>query len=889
MNTTKTNIALILMVSIVVIFILVMAFALNLLPSVNNMFQLAYAQITKQFISADQIQFFTLAAYPINNQVSTQGYNAILNGTAPPQLLNSQYYIANTGINVFPLTTPTALTDFIPDYQYVAYCQNNPANCTFYNYIPNIDTVAYANCKSCFPQNNSLTSQAILYVYPLYVVQYSANCSSLIGYAGQKLIDEIEAQTATAEFVSSPVQYCGNPSNPTGNFVFQALVGATPNYSTAIDGAFMLNNPNYQVGSSNFMQTVSQLNVSIMSQSIKSVNNAPPAQASTITTNGITATSNGIDAVTLNTSITSNYYLTNVSLYEDGGRLNFTNITAIGNTTSYNFTYTYPIIVSGDYNFTLIAYDNSTSYVNDTLVLSGIVSQATNVYPMAGTPLNDSINGTILGYVTFSNDYRASCQYQQSIGNTGSACMNNGYLMNLPNASGVDTPIPPIPNLWSGSYAQGNPQTMLDSQYCWNSMYSGLTNQLQTDGYAEYPYLYQYQYQNATYLCLTVAATNSMLNATSNIDGSNLTFTPNLNITGNVFTSFPDYLIVNQTAVENTYEYLSQGGIQPLQTPVLNNNEYWFLPNQTEVFIPQPAPNYEFNVIMLNQYAVSTELPLFSQLPAYTPIAIDTYFNGQNVAQAGVIVNASTYFYGGLLQNLTYQYQFTQPQNGTPVYCSGMCDYNSSLVYSDYGWKYEYASPDYGYVELPQLNQTVYYTPQFSIVSLTPMINDTNPNSQHYGQYCFYSGNPYTCQYGLSPSQMFDSGTQNAFIMYAPNNEGTNNNTKWIIDGQTLSNWYDMEGYLNSTTQLNKIVTIERLNSVTGAPEWTVTGTLEQEFEPFIIIQPSTFNLDVTAYPEAHALTYNLLYVVVFFAMILLIPAYAYIVIASALKQLERK
>ena len=878
----KADIALILIISAVIGFILAISISLNILPSVNNLFQLTYAMLTNQFISTDQIQFFTLAAYPINNQVSAQGYNSILNGTAKPQLLNSQYYIASTGVNVFPLTTPTALTDFIPDYQDLAYCQKAPQNCTFYNYIPNIDTVSYASCKSCFPTNNSLTSQAILYVYPLYVVQYTANCSSLVGYAGQKLIDEIEAQTATAEFVSSPVQYCGNPSNPTGNFVFQALTGATPTYSSAIDGAFMLNNPNYQVGSSNFMQTVSQLNVSITSSSISTGQRL----GSKISSDGITATSNGTDAVILNTSITSNYSLTNVSLYENGTLVNYTNITAIqANLTSYNFTYTYPIEFSGNFNFTIIAYDNSTSYVNDNAIINSIVTQATEVYPMAGTPLNSSIVGTILGYVTFSNAYQASCQYQ----NVGVACMENGYLMNLPNASGTDVPIPPIPNLWNGSYSQGTQQIMLDSQYCWNSGYSGLTSQLQTDGYAEYPYLYQYQYQNATYLCLTVGATNSMLNASANIDGSNLTFTPNLNISGNLFTSFPDYLIVNQTAIENTYEYLSQGGVTPIGTSVENSNQYWFLPNQTEVFIPQSAPNYEFNVVTLNQYAVSSELPLFSQLPPYSPIPIDTYFNGQQIVQTGIVQNASTYFYGGLLQNLTYQYQFTQPQNGTPVYCSGMCEYNGSLVYSDYGWKYENASQNYGYVELPQLNQTVYYTPQFSIVSLTPMVNDTNPESKNYGQYCFYGGSQYTCQYGLSPSQMFDEGNQTAFIIYAPNNEGTNNDTQWVVNGQTLSNWYNMEGYLNSTTQLNKIVTIERLNSVTGAPEWTVTGTLEQEFEPFIIIQPSTFNLSIASYSPAQSLTYSIFDVIIFFGMILIIPIYSYFIISSAFKNMDKK
>ncbi|MEM3846577.1 MAG: hypothetical protein QXU98_12855, partial [Candidatus Parvarchaeota archaeon] len=276
------------MLAVSVVFVLIVAVELNLLSNVNNLFQLAYATVTKQFISADQVGFFTLAAYPINNQITQQGFNAVLNNTAPAQILSQQYYIATTGINVFPLTTPTALTDFIPDYSVLSVCSKNPANCTFYNYIPNLDTVSYANCKTCFPQQNSLTSQAILYVYPIYVAQFTANCTALsnAGYAGSKLINEIEAQTASKEFVSSPIQYCGNPSNPTGNFVWQGLIGATPNYSTEIDGAFELNNPDYQVGN----MTSAQIIPSVTISSGQQTENVSNSSLSTLSTTGITIT-----------------------------------------------------------------------------------------------------------------------------------------------------------------------------------------------------------------------------------------------------------------------------------------------------------------------------------------------------------------------------------------------------------------------------------------------------------------------------------------------------------------------------------------------------------------------------------------------------------------------
>ena len=237
-----------------------------------------------------------------------------------------------------------------------------------------------------------------------------------------------------------------------------------------------------------------------------------------------------------------------------------------------------------------------------------------------------------------------------------------------------------------------------------------------------------------------------------------------------------------------------------------------------------------------------------------------------------MVTNVTTYLYTPLLQNITYQYQFNQPSIGTPVYCTNICDYNGNLVYQDYQYDYQYANQDFGYVMLPQINQTVYYTPQFSIVATTPLINNTDQFSSNYGKLCLYTGNIYTCQYGLSPSQMFQQGTANTFVMYQRINE----NDTYIVNGQQISGWSNFEGYLNDQLNTSKIATIMRMNS-NGGVEFSVTGSVESVLPSFIVISPISYNINPTSYPEAIPLTYSDLNIVLFIIIIAGIPYIAYI------------
>ncbi len=713
---------------VVSVLLVMLAFAVlisityDFISQVNNFFMLQYAQFTKQFLSNDQINYFTIVAFPINNRISMNAYNALLNGTYQPIQIAQTRYIANTGLNIVPLTTPGAITDFAPN-----------SNITFWNYVTDPNTVTYANCHTCLAQ----PGQQTFYVYPIYVVQYTANCSSLLStIQGTQLWNQINFLFSTSEYAPSQIYNCfvTNSSNPNYQWVFQALVGATNNTATAIDGAFEQVNSNYQPG---------------------------------------------------------------------------------------NFTY----IQNPFYNSTL----------------------------------NGSINGTILGYITLSNNPNPFL---------------SGSNIILTNATGQQEEFNPIPNLITGNWnlttgTINNGSILIDSLFCWNSSQTSLTNILQTDNYTAYPYLFQYQYLNGTYLCLSPASASLLLNITSNIDGSNLNTTPAINGLFN----YP-YLIVNQTAIENTYSYLFQGYLQPYIAPVFSN--YWFIPNQTEVFTTSTAPDYEFSEFNLNEYLISQYIPIFGQEPQYSLIPIQTAYGAQPINAMGIVSDISTYFYAPLLQNLTYQYQFTQPQNGTPVYCTNICDYNNSLVYQDYGYDFQYANPDFGFVFLPQLNQTVYYTPQFSIVAETPVVEDTLVNTQHYGQYCFWTGSPYTCQYGLSPSQMFAEGNATSFIIY----ERVNPNATYVVNGVPLTGWDNFIGYLNQTYTHGSTVTIERLNDA-GQVEWMVTGILQSVNVPFVVLVPQEYNINPTAYPPAKPLVYSNYAVIGFFALFIIMPMLGYAILRA--------
>ena len=97
------------------------------------------------------------------------------------------------------------------------------------------------------------------------------------------------------------------------------------------------------------------------------------------------------------------------------------------------------------------------------------------------------------------------------------------------------------------------------------------------------------------------------------------------------------------------------------------NKPYWFMSNTTSIFTIASAPKYVFTILTVNQYLKSGLLPISGQEPQYTVIPINASYLGQTITQQASVDNISTYLYSPLIQNLTYQYQYNQSLNGTPV------------------------------------------------------------------------------------------------------------------------------------------------------------------------------------------------------------------------------
>ena len=776
---------------IAVVFSLLLAvmvvIALNYSQDVNNLFQFNYARFTGQFLKADQIAFFVNVYYPLNDQQTLSNYYSMLNGTFPPQEINMTRYIAGNQTSLMPLTSSYALSSLYP-------------------YIISPDSLIYSNNPANIPQANS----TFYYIYPLYEVQYSGNCS------------EFQAQDMQIQTLSNPLISFSSVCPASAYMNFTAIVGVSNNTATIIDNVFGQLNPSYQAGISYLYPLVSASaynnnsqsnNTIIISNSSLSTLNATYITPATAEQNVSTIFSINIsDNATLSSIV---WYANNTQISSSQFPANTTNATA-------NITYTYGYIG----NLPIEAYitDSNNNTLNDTI----------NVYFSPNTPLI----GTLQGYVA-----------------------SQGYGFNITNASNNPQIIYPTRNIYSGNFTNGS--AFVDNLYCANNDYTQLINNLQNLGYSQYPYLFQYQYSGNTYDCLNVNSTNALLNVSANIDNSNVSINP---VIPNLFSLYPDYIIANSTGLQINYAYLTNGTAS-VQTSDITPS-YWFMPNQTETFSITPAPDYVYTEILTSQYYISNYLPIYSQEPAYTQIPIAT---PQGSIDA-VVTNVTTYLYPPLLQNITYQYQFNQPSTGTPVYCTDICNYNGNLVYQDYHYDYQYANQDFGYVVLPQINQTVYYTPQFSIIATTPLINNTDQFSSNYGQLCLYTGNIYTCQYGLSPSQIFQQGTTNTFIMYQRINE----NDTYVINGQTISGWSNFEGYLKDQLNQSKIATIMRLNS-NGGVEFSVTGSVESVLPSFIVISPINYNINPTSYPEAVPLTYNDLNIIIFIVIIAGIPYIAYI------------
>jgi len=529
------------------------------------------------------------------------------------------------------------------------------------------------------------------------------------------------------------------------------------------------------------------------------------------------------------------------------------------NATNNNATF-YGLV--GISNNTATSLDNLFTSMNPYYIAGISYQYPLAIYNQYGqiTSNNTAINGTLLGYF-----------------------VDNSLSYTFTNITGSQQTINPIRNVFSGNATNG--EVFLDDMFCWNINQTTLTNYLLTQGYTQYPYLYQYQLNNSRYLCLSVNATNTLLNASSNLDNSAFAFNPQGTTINATTLSNYDYLIANQVGYVSTFNYLYPDASISISNVSVVNPPYWFIPNSTYVFALEPAPDYEFTEVTASQYYVSTYLPIYGQNPPYQQVSFNVNTNGMPLVNS-TISSVQTYLYSALLSNITYQYQFNQPQYGTPVYCTDICQYNGSLVYQDYMHAYQYANPDFGYLVLPQLNQTLYYTPQFSIIANTPLVNDTNVLSPHYGQYCYYTGSPYTCQYGLSPSQLFQiSGNYTAFIIY----ERINPADVWEVGSQVLTGWDNFVGYLNQTVSNgNTIVTISKL-SPNGSIEYSVTGKVVNVNPSFIYIIPNSYNIDVNNYPPALPLTTSTFAVVEFIVFIILIPFLSYLLVSIKLKDIYRK
>lgn len=506
--------------------------------------------------------------------------------------------------------------------------------------------------------------------------------------------------------------------------------------------------------------------------------------------------------------------------------------------------FTYQALV-GVSNKTATRIDNLYSLMNPSYIVgSQNFLQPLTVYNKNGTiaSTNNAINGTLLGYVASS-----ASTYK---------------ILNLSNRVQA---IKPIRNIYKGDAYSGT--VLLAGLYCWNSKYSTLTNYLQTAHYSQYPYLYEYIYNHSTYLCLTLNATNILLNATSNIDGSNFKMNPKV-LNGTLLKSFPDYIIANKTAIADTYQYLTSGIASTVSETA--TKPYWFMPNTTKIFSLAKAPSYVFTELTATQYLLSSTFPVFGEEPNYTVIPVNTTYGTLSIVQQAVINNATTYLYAPLIKNLTYQYTWNTTKNGTLVYCASLCDYNGTLVYAQYGYPYEYANPDFGFYEIPRLNQTLFYDPQIAIIAQTPFSNDTNVQNTTYGKNCLVK-DKYTCIYGESPSQIFDSAKNySAFVIY-----GESNSSRFLINGYNITGWAHLESYISSIELTNKIVTISLLNDQ-GQNQWTVSGSLETMNKAQIIVVPQDFVVNQGTYPSAYPLNYSLTSIIIFAGAIVLVGVVSY-------------
>jgi hypothetical protein len=369
------------------------------------------------------------------------------------------------------------------------------------------------------------------------------------------------------------------------------------------------------------------------------------------------------------------------------------------------------------------------------------------------------------------------------------------------------------------------------------------------------------------------------MNATSGMDGSNFRLNPTI-LNGKLL-NYP-HIFARQFGVADSYQYIASGAASATQEQVASK-DYWFLPNTTDILSISKAQQAVYSEFTAVQYLASTIIPIMGQEPNYTAIPIDSYYGSTPVAQKAAIKNVSTYLYGPLIQNLTYQYVFNAPKTGTPVSCLSICTYNGTIVYAQAGvdsfYPYQFVNQSFGYMVLPQLNQTVYYNPQVAIIAQSPLRNDTNPNNQTYKQQCLVI-NQYNCLFGLSPYQTFeDSKNYTTFIIY-----GEGINTSFIVNGYSLTGWKRMESYLDNQINASKLATISMLNQY-GQQQWSASGIVENVSPDYIVMAPQCFAINTGAYPPARALTWNWIDLIALLIIAVVVVPLGYVIYSTRFRQ----
>lgn len=489
--------------------------------------------------------------------------------------------------------------------------------------------------------------------------------------------------------------------------------------------------------------------------------------------------------------------------------------------------------------YALVGTSNSTATFIDAIFSLANSSYSAGDLASIQSPV-PGLNGTILGFV---------------------AVPQNSTLI-IKDRNNYDKAVPPIRNIWQGDYLNGS--AFIGNYYCWDAGNNAETSLILQSNYSKIGHLFYYN--NKQYLCLDVANTNSFLDAYISLDASNITIRGVRLLTGyrNISNWYDDWLLASQIGAKVDFIFINNSIAIPSNVSI--EPPLSIMPNTTYLLTFNPAPPYIYSKIYTSQFYESSFFPIFGE-PDYLLVS----------AQAGdqqiytFPYSVSTYIYYPLASNLTYQMQFNQTKTGYLTYCTDVCSVGRSLVYQDFAYRYQVWNADFGYVFLPERNQTLWYTPYFTIVAQTPVLYNNNSYSQHYMQYCFYTGSPYTCEYGLSPRQMFEKGKATLFVIY----QRFNPNQRWVVNGQIVEGWENFINYLKEISNSTQFVQISMLNP-NGDAYYTVYGRIRSIQIPFVLVEPTSYNIYYDSFPPARVLAINLTNVLLFFIITALLPIFAY-------------